>query len=336
MILLGSGDLPGRRILLFGEGLIGSAITEDLAGRGFARIRQARLPWNEPAAFDSRLGEIERAILDTEGGSDPGRDSPGARWTVVWSAGNAGFDATEEQAAAELALFRKIVALAHRLRRRSSPAPVAFAFVGSAGGLFEGQRVVDAASVPAPRRPYGRLKLAEEDVLRSGPPGIEPVVFRLSSVYGPLAGRHRRGLIPTLIANAFEGRVSRIHGTPSTLRDFVWVRDVARHVVSRILDSPGAAREKIVTLASCRPASILEIRKLVEDALDRRLYLSFAPTPSNREDITFRPTTMPAGWTPSSLKTNIGLIARAFLAAGRPLASPSFPGPADGAHRHGG
>jgi UDP-glucose 4-epimerase len=340
MILLGSGDPPEPRILVFGKGLIGSAIAEDLGRRGFVRLREESLPWNDTPAFDSRLDEIERTISVDRGAPDPGRDSPDARWTVIWSAGSAGFDATEEQAAEELSRFRRIVAFAHRLPRRSGARPAVFAFIGSAGGLFEGQRVVDAASTPAPRRPYGRLKLAEEDALLSGPGGIEPAVFRLSSVYGPLAGRHRRGLIPTLIANAFEGRVSRINGTSSTLRDFVWVRDVARFVVSRILESPGNAREKIVTLASCRPASILEIRKLVEDALDRRLYVSFVPAQSNREDITFRPTTMPAGWNPSPLKTNIGLIARTFLAAGGPVASPSwssrFPGPIDGAGRPGG
>jgi len=338
MIVLGSGEHPGRRVLLFGEGLIGSAIAEDLGGRGFARLREASLPWSDEAALDSLLDEIEPVISGNGAPADPGRDSPEGRWTVIWSAGTAGFDATEGEAAAELALFRKIVAFARRLPR-SMPAPVAFAFIGSAGGLFEGQRVVDSASAPAPRRPYGRLKLAEEDVLLSGPPGIEPLVFRLSSVYGPLAGRHRRGLIPTLIANAFEGRVSRILGTSSTLRDFVWVKDVARYLVSRILESPGIAREKVVTLASCRPASILEIRTLVEDALNRRLYLSFAPAPSNREDITFRPTTMPAGWIPSPLKTNIGLIARTFLAEGGPAAPPSsgprFPGPSHGAQRQG-
>jgi UDP-glucose 4-epimerase len=118
------------------------------------------------------------------------------------------------------------------------------------------------------------------------------------------------------------------------------VRDVARFVVSRILEDPGAGREKILTLASCRPASILEIRKLVEDALDRRLYLSFARARSNVEDITFRPTTMPAGWNPSPLKTNIGFIAQTFLAAGGNAASPSgssrFPNPPNRAGRQGG
>lgn len=335
MILLGSGGLPERRVLLFGNGLIGSAIAGELAGRGFTRLLEASLPWNDPAAFDSRLDEIERAISATAGPADPGRDSPDARWTVLWSAGSAGFDATQVQADGELSRFRKILALARQLPGRPLPAPVVFAFIGSAGGLFEGQRVVDSASAPAPRRPYGRLKLAEEDDLLSGPPGIEPVVFRLSSVYGPLAGRHRRGLIPTLIANAFEGRVSRINATPSTLRDFVWARDVARFVVSRILEIPGIGREKIVTLASCRPASILEIRKLVENALNRRLYVSFVPAQTNREDITFRPTTMPAGWVPSPLKTNIALIAQTLLAAGGRVASPSwnprFPGSRDGA-----
>jgi len=322
MIVLESGEPSRRRILLFGEGLIGSAIAGELGKRGFARLAETILPWNDPPAFDSRLEEIERAISEADA-ARPGLETPPAPWTVIWSAGSAGFDATAEETAAELSVFRKVVALARRLPRSSREA-VAFALIGSAGGLFEGQRVVDASSSPAPRRPYGRLKLAEEEVLLASTPEIEPAVFRLSSVYGPLAGRHRRGLISTLIANAFEGRVSRINGTPSTLRDFVWVGDVARFVVSRILEGPGIAREKVVTLASCRPASILEIRKLVEDALDRRLYVSFVPTQSNREDITFRSTTTPAGWVPSPLQTNIGLIARSFLAAGGPAASPSW------------
>lgn len=324
MILLGSGDPPGRLIALFGAGLIGTAIAEELAGRKFSRIREASVPWDDAPAFAPRLAEIEREISDAAGGRrSVGERSPDVRLTVIWSAGNAGFDATREQASAELERFAEIVALTDRLRRRFPARPVALALIGSAGGLFEGQRLVGPASLPAPRRPYGRLKLDEEETLLAAPPGIEPVIFRLASVYGPLAGAHRRGLIPTLIANAFEGRVTRISGTANTLRDFVWVRDAARFVVSRLLGDPGIARESVVTLASCRPASILEIRKLVEDTLGRRLYVSFAPGQTNREDITFRTATMPPGWSPSPLKTNVGLIARARLAAGGPAASPS-------------
>ena len=320
MILLRSNDLPSGSIALFGRGLIGSAIVSEVEGRGFARVHETALPWNDRAACARRIEEIERSIVAAAPHRESA-DSRGEALTMIWSAGRAGFDATEEETSAELTIFQGVVELARRLAGLSSGGRIAFVLFGSAGGLFEGQRVVGPRSTPVPRRPYGRLKLEMENRLRSASDRIEPTIFRLASVYGLLAGRRRRGLVPTLIANAFERRVSRIVGTPSTLRDFVWVGDVARFVVSRILEDPDIPREPILTLASGRPASILEIRKRVEERLGRRLFISYVRDQNNREDITFAPGTMPAGWRPSDLATNIGLIASDFLASGLPFAS---------------
>jgi len=313
MILLRSGEPRSRSIALFGRGLIGSAIVSELEGRGFAGVYETALSWNDPVAYARRIEEIERRIAAVS--------VRGEAVTVIWSAGTAGFDATEEEASAELGIFEAVLDLARRLVEPSFARQVVFVLFGSAGGLFEGQRIIGPRSMPAPRRAYGRLKREIENRLRSASGRIEPSIFRLASVYGLLAGRRRRGLIPTLIANAFERRVSRIVGTPSTLRDFVWVGDIARFVVSRILADPEVAREPILTLASGRPASILEIRKRVEERLRRRLFVSYVRDQSNREDITFAPGMMPADWRPSDLATNIGLIANDFLASGLPFVS---------------
>src|SRR5256885_1733395 len=84
--------------------------------------------------------------------------------------------------------------------------------VGLVGGLFEGQRHIERDSVPEPRRPYGELKLRQEQLLASSSAPLVRCVYRLTSVYGHAHTRRRQGLIPTLVVNGLRHRVSTIVG----------------------------------------------------------------------------------------------------------------------------
>ncbi|MGH9441774.1 MAG: NAD-dependent epimerase/dehydratase family protein [Thermoanaerobaculia bacterium] len=284
---------------------MGSAVAEHLSFAGRMRAETWPLFWEE----DARLEQLRR-IETRIGATAVDRDAPLA---IVWSAGRAGFEATPAEAEAELKSFAEVLALGRRVRDRFPRAPVHFLLFSSAGGLFEGQVQITGDSRPAPRRPYGDVKLAEEEMLKSGAPGVRKTILRLSSVYGRIRRGHRSGLISTLLFNGMQRRVSRIVGSMSTLRDFIWAEDVAGFAARRILSVRPQAEISEETLASGRPTSILEARKLVEDVLRHAIFVSHSTDPSNRADITFSPGLRPRGWRPGRLETHLRILSQQAL-----------------------
>ena len=105
---------------------------------------------------------------------------------VIWSAGDASFHSSDREVAEEQTIFTESVGVVQNLRELVKPTRFGFHFISSAGGLFEGQRAVDFNSAPAPLRPYGRLKLAQEEALSSSFDSGELACYRPSSVYGPM------------------------------------------------------------------------------------------------------------------------------------------------------
>lgn len=269
--------------------------------------------WND----DARRAVQCRAIADAIAAGLA--DRPGARLSIVWSAGRAGFSATEDDAAAELARYREVLDLAGELAGRFAGARTAFHLVSSAGGLFEGSVSVDPRSAPSPRRPYGRLKARQEDLLLASRAPMAKVVYRLGSVYGPpRAGR--MGLIPTLLDNGIHGRVSSIYGHLTTLRDYVSSEDVGRFIAAQI-DAEPPAEPAFHTLVSGRPASIFEIKQCVEKALGKRIYLSLRFDPVNERHITFSGQLRPTGWRVTDLEVGIRKEARPLYSNGQPRAA---------------
>jgi nucleoside-diphosphate-sugar epimerase len=114
-------------------------------------------------------------------------------------------------------------------------------------------------------------------------------------------------LVSTLILNAVRQRVTHITGHMSTLRDFIFVEDVACFL-SRLVLQDEAQEPKTAVLAHAKPYSLFEIQGIVESVLGRRIYVSYSLDPTNREDITFSPAVLPPGWQPSDLRSNISRI----------------------------
>jgi UDP-glucose 4-epimerase len=313
MILL---DRPGERpadqhvIAVFGVGLVGSALVAALGERGVRPAAHHPTSWANPDRLAEEVCGVEEALAGAGAGC----------LHVVWSAGRAGFGTAATEADAELAPFGTVLAMAARLAERCGEARVVFHMLSSAGGLFEGQRHVDRDSRPAPRRPYGELKLRQERLLAGAPDRLGKRVYRLTSVYGPARGQRRRGLIPTLVLDGLRQRVSSIVGRPTTLRDFTWAPDVGRFLAAEVLGAGGGEGVITHTLAAGVPTSILEARRIVERVLRRPLYLSYSSAPENCEDITFSPKLRPPRWSASDLMTNVKSVYYEELANSTPLA----------------
>jgi UDP-glucose 4-epimerase len=216
----------------------------------------------------------------------------------VWAAGASGFDMSEYAARAELGCFSEFVDCAVEARRMAKgDVETRIHLMSSAGGLFEGQRVVNQDTEPSPVRPYGRLKLHEEQIARARFGSNDTFVYRLSSVYGRIRAGKRMGLISTLVANTLRRRETTIFGRLDTLRDYVWADDVAAYVRANIR-SRGYVGRNMAILASSRPTSIFDIRSLVQKVTGTPSYIRFAG-PKNAAHITFANSAIPQGFSPS-------------------------------------
>lgn len=309
LVLASAPDAPAdgyRNVAIFGTGLIGGAIARSLCSRG--SLAPATLPfsWKPGDAREAQLEAISRALVEHA------RAAGGPRSIdVVWSAGTAGFAADWAALDGELQSLRAVLRMCERIGRDDDRLLVRFHLVSSAGGLFEGQRDVGRDSVPAPRRPYGEAKLAQEAEL-AGHGTLASHVYRLSSVYGYCRGG-RVGLILALIRDAYQRRATTIFGAPGTLRDFVHADDVGRFIADRIAaqaTSPGT-----YLLAHGRPTSLRTVVARAELALGRQVYLEYTARPHNALHNTYRPSAVRHFSGLMSLREGIGRVARAWHAA---------------------
>lgn len=284
--------------LLFGTGLIGGKIAREL-DRHAIEARDMPYDWSDRGQRTQERREILTAVSAV---------APPGRVSVIWAAGRSGFGSSSQEMDAETLLLEELLQLANALAERLPEASHAFHLVSSSGGLFEGQRSCGADARPAPLRPYGDGKLAQENALIALAPKIHRRIYRPSSVYG-FSRRGRAGLIPTLMVNTLKGRPSFIMGDLATLRDYVLAEDVGNFIASHVL-SPGRNRMEVNLLAQARPASIFEVMRLVERSLGQRLILRVDAHPENARHMSFLPGATPRDWRPTALSVGISMTAR--------------------------
>jgi nucleoside-diphosphate-sugar epimerase len=295
-------------VAVFGAGLLGFSIIEALQARSPRSATQLPLDWQTPTTRAPQLQMIEHTIRREL--------QSGARLNVLWSAGNAGFMSSEDETAAELQSFVEVLTMTERLAHEYPRTTLHL--ISSAGGLFEGQRHVTPQSRPLPRRPYGHMKLRQEEKLLSSTAALARHIYRVTSAYGFARPRFRAGIVATLILNAFRRQVTHLTGRMDTLRDYVFINDVASFIAERLLDDDEVGDASVVFLARARPCSLLEVQHLVEEAHGRKLHVSYATGSENAEDVTFAPATTPANWHPSDLRGNVGIIYRDAHSRGLP------------------
>lgn len=304
MKILQVGAETGPYVLLFGLGLIGGAVDRALRLRFLAEGRDFPYDWQDAGQRAAQRAEIAAALPQA------------GRLAVVWTAGQNGFGADDDEMARETAILAELIAMAQALRQPGRR--VDFHLLSSAGGLFEGQTHCSGHSQPQPLRPYGAGKLAQEQALaRAG--GLDRRhVYRPSSVYGVTRSR-RVGLVTALISNAMQGRTTRISGNPNTLRDYVLADDIGHYLARRIVQpDAGDDRETGLAtflLASGRSASVFEVIERIRERIERPLLLQFDPHPANSHDMSFLPSALPADWQPTPLTSGISRIVT-FLRSG--------------------
>lgn len=305
----------GRVVLLFGTGLLGSSILQHLQLHDDYRQEFFPFNWYKPEKNNVETNTILTYLNEIIGRHEV-ENSSSFHAAFIWCAGKAGFSATKENHRQELTSYTTILALAKNLQASHRNVITHFHLISSAGGLFEGQRVIDLHSSPQPKRIYGFLKHEQENNLLLQGDGLIKYIYRPTSVYGYRGPGQRMGLITSLISNGIKNRVTNIYGDLSTLRDYVFNDDIAAFICCNLFKNRNLQGASSYLLGSGKPSSIHEIKHFVEMAIGKKIYLKFSNNDilNNRSDITIATSAFPELWSPTSLQTGLRYVKAKIMA----------------------
>lgn len=245
---------PVKTWVVGAGGLVGSAVAR---ASGLQAFDSAKIPWGTDRAAGTLGDELDR-FAEWVGDDE---------WGIVWAAG-AGVMLTDQAALdAELELLASFCGL---LPGRLPHGRGGFYLISSAGGLYAGSAdpPFGPTTTPRPLNPYGRMKLAQEGLAVDELSSRLPVsIGRLSNAYGPGQDLFKQqGLITQLAVSALLNRPVTIFAPLATLRDYVFVDDAARSVVSDICRMARIAEPRVTrrVVSSGRATSIAEVIAIVE------------------------------------------------------------------------
>lgn len=285
-------------VLLFGLGLIGSAIYKALLRLDFRLLADIPFEWHDDLQMEDAHRVIE-SLCEQYSQSC-------IRLSFVWSAGSAGFHSLQTEADQEFAIFQKTVRFASGLKEKIRPAHFSFQSVSSAGGLFEGQRIIRMSSKPTPMRPYGILKKQQEDHLLNTFSPDELTIYRPSSVYGPMTQKSRLGLINNLINNARNGRITVLDAHVMSLRDYVFAGDIGNYIGRQIrFGREDKTNDWVRFLVSAKCSSIFEVFAKIRQILNLHAPYRYDDQFGNHKNITFSDSVLPQDWRPVTLDVGI-------------------------------
>lgn len=295
--------------LVFGHGLIGSALINSLKKQLNPLIESYIYPWHSSQDQDILLSNCRKIISTVLKKNDSIN-----RIEIVWAAGKAGFYSSSDDTLNELMTFNKVLIWSEKIfSSLTKDQNLYFTMLSSAGGVYEGLKFIDNNSQISIKRPYGELKINQESTLLNSKI-INKKIIRLSSVYGYCNPDQRMGLIPVMINNCIKNKVTNIFGNLDTLRDYIWIEDVCNYIAQMMTQRKNIQKEKVIEiLASGKPTSIYEIKNKIEKKIGRKMYLSFMEE-KNALNITFAKNALPSGWHPQDFETILTKIINNFYA----------------------
>ena len=181
----------------------------------------------------------------------------GRRISIVWSADVCRFASSEAETRPELEALQQALESFRILANRSR---LGITLISSLGGLFEAASRVDETSRPHPCRPYGWLKLQQEEILCGLDYPSVTQIYRVRSAYGLIRNSHRLGLVSTWVQNGVHRRVTPIVGRTTALRDFVFADDIGHFLATRILDDQTEVEEHRPTTGAGFGPGLIDFR----------------------------------------------------------------------------
>jgi UDP-glucose 4-epimerase len=151
----------------------------------------------------------------------------------------------------------------------------------SSGAVYgdQGEQPLRESAIPNPRSPYAVSKLAAEYYVRTigDQWGIETVCLRVFNAYGP--GQHLPAshppVIPYFLRQAYRSGTLVVHGDGSQTRDYVFVDDVMRCMVSA--STAPHIRHMIINVGSGNETSIRELVRLVFEVTGGKPEVVYSP-----------------------------------------------------------
>lgn len=287
-------------LLHIGLGLVGSALEAACSSSPLEKdeLKSYRVDWSDVKDMETKLEDVFKFITESE-------STTGSQEVhIIWAAGKVGFNASDDECSYEMNFFRESLTVLSGLAS-SSRLKIIIHFISSAGGLFEGQRFISEASLPAPKRPYGRFKLAQECFLNDNKESFHNImIYRPSSIYSAHNVSGRKGLLAVLIEYGIKNREITLTGSDDTQRDYVLDADIGTFVVEQIFNNAEMKNETHFLIQG-KSSTILEIRLLLERIMNRKLILRFSTTKENSADMSFTSGLKPSRFETSPLPTNL-------------------------------
>ena len=250
--------------VVVGLGLIGQKVA-DILTQSYSRLPSSNTPlrWDQSQTIITAIEYFVKAqqpqVLD-----------------IVWSAGKAGFAASDADMQAEFSVYQEVVQALN-----THDIDLRFNLLSSAGGIYENSSFINHLDAISPQRPYANWKLKQESLLAEL--SIKSRVYRIASVYGYKQGQGRLGLINTMIKNTLNREPVKVFGNQNTLRDYIYHFDIARFVVDNLL------REVFATeiLASGKATSISTLINMVQRLTRQPVKTLYIDDFNNSNDIVF-------------------------------------------------
>ena len=257
----------GRRTLVIGCGFIGSHIVERLAAAGRSPVVLTRS--RPPEDVVALLGEGDLHLGDA---ADAERlaEALGGVGSVIYSAGGLLPAASERDPDLDARLtLEPLNAVLEALSRRPG---IELIYISSGGTVYgEPERLpIDEDHPTRPLGAYGKLHLTCEAAVerRRGEDALRARILRCSTVYGERQRPDRgQGAVVTFLHRIERGEPIDLYGEGDTVRDYIYVGDVARACVELVGRTEGPA---VLNLASGEGTSLRELLRLVEGQVGRQ------------------------------------------------------------------
>jgi len=293
----------GENVLVIGAGFIGTHVARAFLDSGVP----TRVLTRPTSAGSAALAGAE--ILGGEA-SDPVLLERALRGTrlVVYCAGGLMPAASSLQPLADVALtLPPVITLLEALRTRPETELIFLSSGGTVYGVPTSQKV-DEDHPTEPSCPYGILKLATEKYigLYTRVHGVRARILRCSNVYGEGQPPDRgQGVIATWLHRILSNEPITIFGDGSSVRDYVYVGDLASLIVS-IAGRRGGPQ--VMNVGSGEGTSLNELLRQIEVVAGKPVPAEYLPArdvdiPRIVLDITR--VKRFAGFRPSSLETGL-------------------------------
>jgi UDP-glucose 4-epimerase len=143
-----------------------------------------------------------------------------------------------------------------------------FVFASSNAVLGRQTPPATEEKAPLPISPYGASKLAAEGYCLAyhGSFGVGTVVLRFANVYGPYS-RSKESVVAKFFKDVLNGQALTVDGDGQQTRDFIYVSDLCRAVVSALESDVGG---EVFQIATGMETTIAALAALVQNIADRR------------------------------------------------------------------